>query len=76
MSPCLLPLLFGIHTVFQTNKIGLASDIKPAFSEIEIAPEHRDYLRLCWYDVYKFYPELNILRFTSVNFDLHVVLSC
>ena len=63
-GPCLLPLLFDILLRFRTGKIGLISDIKQAFLQIEISPEHRDYLRFLWYDdVYKSNPELIILRF-------------
>ena len=70
-DPCLLPLLFDILLRFTTEKIGLISDIKQAFLQIEISPEHRDYLRVLWYDdVCKSNPELIILRFARVLFGL------
>ena len=72
-GPCLLPLLFDILLRFRTGKIGLISDIKQAFLQIEISPEHRDYLRFLWYDdVYKSNPELIILRFARVFIWTHV----
>ena len=70
-GPCLLPLLFDILLRFRIGKIGLVSDIKKAFLQIEVAPEHRNYLRFLWYDdVYKPNPKLIILRFTRVVFGL------
>ena len=66
-GPCLLPLLFDILLRFRTRKIGLISEIKQAVLQIEISPEHRDYLRFLWYDdVHKSNPELIILRFARV----------
>ena len=70
-DPCLLLLLFDILRRFTTGKIGLISDIKQAFLQIEISPEHRDYLRFLWYDdVCKSNPELIILRFARDLFGL------
>ena len=48
--PYLLQLLFDTLLRFRTGKIGLISDIKQAFLQIEISPEHRDYLNFLWYD--------------------------
>ena len=70
-GPCLLPLLFNISLRFRTGKIGLIADIKQAFLQIEVAPEHRDFLRFMWFDdVFKSHPELISLRFTRVLFGL------
>ena len=70
-GPCLLPLLFDILLRFRTGKIGLISDIKQAFLQIEIAPEHRDFVRFLWFDdVYKLTPELIVLRFARILFGL------
>ena len=70
-GPCLLPLLFNILLRFRTGKIGLIADIKQAFLQIEVAPEHRDFLRFMWFDdVFKSHPELISLRFTRVLFGL------
>ena len=70
-GPCLLPFLFDILLRFRTGKIALISDIKQAFLQIEIAPEHRDFLRFLWYDdVYKSDPEFISLRFIRVMFGL------
>ena len=69
--PCLLPILFNILLRFWTGNIGLIADIKQAFLQIEVAPEHRDFLRFMWFDdVFKNYPELINLRFTQMLFGL------
>ena len=44
-QPCLLLLLFNILFRFRTGKIRLTADIKQAFLQIEVTPEHRDFLR-------------------------------
>ena len=44
-GPCLLLLLFNILFRFRTGKIRLTADIKQAFLQIEVTPEHRDFLR-------------------------------
>ena len=68
---CLLPLLFNILLRFWTGKIGLIADIKQAFLQIEVAPEHRNFLRFMWFDdVFKIHSELISLRFTRVLFGL------
>ena len=66
-GPCLLQLLFNILLRFWTGKIGLIADIKQAFLQIEVAPEHRDFLRFMWFiEVFKSHPELISLCFTRV----------
>ena len=42
-GPCLLPLVFDILIRFRTKKIGIVSDVKQAFHQIEIVKEHCDY---------------------------------
>ena len=70
-GPCLLPLLFNILLRFRTGKIGLIADIKQAFLQIEVAPQHRDFLRfMCFDDVFKSHPVLTSLRFTRVLFEM------
>ena len=70
-GPSLLPLLFNILLRFWTGKIGLIVDIKQAFLQIEVAPEHRDFLRFMWFiDVFKSHPEFISLRFTRLLFGL------
>ena len=67
----MLPLLFNILLRFWTGKIGLIADIKQAFLQIEVAPEHRNFLRFMWFDdVFKIHSELISLRFTRVLFGL------
>ena len=48
--PCLLPILFNILLRFWTGNIGLIADIKQAFLQIEVTPEHRDFLWFMWFD--------------------------
>ena len=68
---CLLPLLFNMLLRFWTGKIGLIADIKQAFLQIEVAPEHRNFLPFVWFDdVFKIHSELISLRFTRVLFGL------
>ena len=63
--------MFNILLRFRTGKIGIIADIKQAFLQIEVAPEHRDFLRFVWFDgVFKSHPELISLRFTRVLFGL------
>ena len=69
-GPCLLPLLFNILLRFRIGKIGLSADIKQAFLQIEVSPEHRDLLRFMFDDVFKSHPELISLHFTRVIFGL------
>ena len=71
LGPCLLPLLFNILPRFRTWKIGLIVDIKQAFLQIEVTPEHRDFFRfMCLDEVFKSHPELISLRFTRMLFGL------
>ena len=44
-GPCSIPLIFDILLRFRTGKIGLVADMKQALLQINIAEEHRDYLR-------------------------------
>ena len=71
-KPCLLLLLFNILLRFRTGKIGLIADIKQSFLQIEVAPEHRYFLRFMWFDdiFIKSYLELISLHFTRVLFGL------
>ena len=68
-GPCLLPLLFNILLRFRNGKIGLIANIKQAFLQREVAPEHRDFLLFIWFDdEFKSHTELISLRFTRVLF--------
>lgn len=69
-GPCLLPFLYDILLRFCIGKIGLVSDIKQAFLQIEIAEQHRDYLRFLWYlNPDDKYP--TIFRFKRVTFGIN-----
>ena len=48
-GPNLISKIFHVLVRFRFNKIGLLADIKQAFLNVEIASEHRDYLRFLWY---------------------------
>jgi len=47
-GPNLLSKIFDILFRFRLNKIGIVADIRKAFLNISIAPEHRDFLRFIW----------------------------
>ena len=69
--PCLLPYLYAILLRFRTGKIGLVSNIKQAFLQVEIAEEHRDFARFLWFmDINETPPKITSLRFTRVVFGL------
>ena len=50
--PCLLPLLFNILLRFRTAKIRLIADIKQAFLQMEVTPQHRDLCGSCGLTTY------------------------
>ena len=59
-GPCLLPYLFDILLRFWTGKIGLVGDIKEAFLQIEIAEEHRDFVRFLWFRIIRILMERHV----------------
>ena len=70
-GPCLLPYLYDILLRFRTGKIGLVGDIKQAFLQVEIAEEHRDFVRFLWFkDINETPRKITSLRFTRVVFGL------
>ena len=48
-GPCLLPYLHDMLLRFRTGKTGLVGDIEQAFLQVEIAEEHRDFIRFLWF---------------------------
>ena len=53
------------------NEVALFSDLCQAFLQIEIAPEHTDYLRFLWYlDINDENSKLIILKFLHLTFGL------
>ena len=54
----------------RCNKIGLLADIKQAFLNVEIASEHRDYLRFLWYDSNVEKSRAVVYRFLRVVFGI------
>ena len=70
-GPCLLPYLYDILLRFRTGKIGLVSNIKQAFLQVEMAEEHRDFARFLWFmDINETPSKITSLRFTRVVFGL------
>ena len=70
-GPCLLPRIFDILVRFRLGKIGIVADIKKAFLQIAIDEDHRDFLRMIWYEnVFAQNPTVKILRFSIVVFGL------
>ena len=49
-GPNLISKIFDILLRFRLNPIAIISDIKQAFNQVEIHPEHQDFLRFLWYE--------------------------
>ena len=49
-GPNLISKIFDILLRFRMNPIAMISDIKQAFNQVEIDPEHQDFLRFLWYE--------------------------
>ena len=49
-GPNLLSKIFVILLRFRLNPVAILADIKQAFLNVEIAEEHRNFLRFLWYD--------------------------
>ena len=64
-----MPLIFDILLHFRTGKIGLVTDVKQAFLQINIAEEHRDFLRFIWLQEFNL-DKIVILRFKRIVFGL------
>ena len=47
-GPNLLSMIFDVLIRFQLHKIVVMSDIKQAFLNVEVHPDHIDYLRFLW----------------------------
>ena len=72
VGPSLNPLLLDILLRFRVHEVAVTADIEKAFLNIEIDPEHRDFLRFLWVDdVDKESPEIKLLRFTRVVFGVN-----
>lgn len=50
-GPNLLAKIFDILLRFRFNKYVILADIKQAFLNVGINPEHKDFVRFLWYDV-------------------------
>uniref|UniRef100_A0A7M5WXV2 DUF1758 domain-containing protein n=1 Tax=Clytia hemisphaerica TaxID=252671 RepID=A0A7M5WXV2_9CNID len=69
-GPNLLAKIFDILLRFRMNKIGILADIKQAFLNISIHPDHRDFLRFLWRDPTSSDREVVVYRFLRVVFGL------
>ena len=69
IGPSLNPYLFDILLRFRVHEVVLTADIENVFLNIEIDPEHRDFLRFLWIDdLDKENPEVMVMRFARVVF--------
>ena len=72
IGPSLNPLLLDILLRFRVHKVAVTADIEKAFLNIEIDPEHRDFLRFLWVDdINKVSPEVKLIRFARVVFGVN-----
>ena len=72
VGPSLNPLLLDILLRFRVHEVAVTADVEKAFLNIEIDPEHRDFLRFLWVDdVDKESPEIKLIRFTRVVFGVN-----
>ncbi len=62
------PNLLDILIRFRLNTIAIMADIKQAFLNVAISPEHRDYLHFLWYDLDS--EETIVYKFSRVVFGL------
>ena len=61
----------SLNDIIRTGKIGLVGDIKQSFLQVEIAEEHRKFVRFLWFkDINETPPKITSLRFTRVVFGL------
>ena len=72
IGPFLNPLLFDILLRFRVHEVALTADIEKAFLNIEIDPEHRNFVRFLWVkDLNKENLEVMELRFARVVFGVN-----
>ena len=67
-GPNLLVKIFDILLRFRLNKIAILADIKQAFLNISIHPEHRDFVRFLWRNQTN--GKIDVYRFNTVVFGL------
>ena len=72
IGPSLNLLLFGILLRFRVHEVALTADVEKAFLNIEIDPEHRNFVRFLWVkDLNKENLEVMELRFARVVFGVN-----
>ena len=76
LNECLYsgPNLLDILIRFRFNTIAIMGDIKQAFLNVAISPEHRDYFRFLWYDLDS--EETIVYKFSRVVFGLTISVKC
>ncbi|XP_068680056.1 uncharacterized protein [Montipora foliosa] len=72
VKPSLNPLLFDTLLRFRVHQVALTADTEKAFLNIEIDPEHRDFVRFLWVkNPNKESPEIMVLRFAHEEFGVN-----
>ena len=70
-GPCLIPLILDILVRFRAYNVGLVSDIKQAYLNVEVNEEHRNFLRFLWIeDINDPNSQKIVYRFTRVIFGM------
>ena len=67
-GPCLLPVTLDILLRFRLGQVVFVTDMRQAFSQLEIDSLHRDYLRFMCYESMDGLNLINIYRFTRLGF--------
>ena len=67
-GPCLLPITLDNLLRFRLGQVVFVTDMRQAFSQLEIDSLHRDYLRFMCYENMEGLNLINIYRFTRLGF--------
>ena len=67
-GPSMLSKIYDVLLRFRFNKVAILADMKQAFLNVEVAAEHRDFLRFLWIDMNCEGEHLVIYRFLRVVF--------
>ena len=67
-GPCLLPITLDILLRFRLGQVVFVTDMRQAFSQLEIHSLHRDYLRFMCYENMEGPNLINIYHFTRLGF--------
>jgi len=70
-GPNMLSKIFDVLMRFRFNRVAVLADIKKAFLNVEVADEHRDFLRFLWFNLESEEDdEIVVYRFLRVVFGL------